>query len=123
MRDLNFSNVEELIFHDRALQERLPGHVGLFEQWRMAQMMPSLKGVARHAALDFLNTVSPEEVEILEDHFGEAVLVESLSYDIALNIKVPLSDGAACSELCRTGSFTNFSTWRDEEYLYVSLWR
>ena len=121
---LNFSNIEELIFFDKPLQNTLPVNLfGLFEQWRLAKRMPFLKELGKNAVLDLLNNLTDEHIEILEQYFGEKIIVERLNYSIALNIKVPLSDISICNELCNIEGFNNFGTWRDDQHLYISFWR
>lgn len=124
MLDLNFSTAEELVFHDRNVQNALPPHYfSLFEQWRIAKRLPMLKSVGTQAVLDFLNSLNSEDIERLEEHFGEKIMVEKLSYSIARNFKIPLSETEICQQLCEVTDLNYFSTWRDDEFLYISFWR
>lgn len=124
MLNLNFSNVEELVFYDTEVQKLLPVHmVGLFEQWRLAKRVPFLRDIGKQAILDFLNNLNESDVEILEHYFGDKIILEKLNYSIALNFKVLLTDSKLCEELCAVEGFNYFSTWRDGEYLYISFWR
>lgn len=121
---LNFSNAEELIFWNTKVQNALPPHMfSIFEQWRLAKRVPYLKPMGKQAVLDFLNTLTDDEIEILEDHFGEKIVVEKLNYSVAMNIKIPLNDTKVCEELCKVEGFNYFSTWRDDEFLYLVFWR
>lgn len=124
MIDLNFSNVEELIFYDKEAQKMLPSsYFSLFEQWRIAKRLPMLKDIGKQALLDFLNGLTDADIESLELYFGESLAVERLNYSIAQNVKIPIEEGKICQELCDIQSMNYFSTWRDEEFLYVSFWR
>lgn len=121
---LNFSNVEELVFYDTEAQRLLPQHMfSIFEQWRMAKRIPFLREMGKHAILDFLNTLGDDDVAVLEEYFGEKIVVEKLNYSVAMNLKVPLSEARVCEALCGVEGFNYFTTWRDDEYLYISLWR
>ncbi len=121
---LNFSNVEELIFFDWSVQRKLPTHMfSIFEQWRLGQMVPYLRETGKMAVLDFLNGLSDRDVEVLEEHFGEKIIVEKLNYSIAFNIKVPLGESKICEELCKIEGFNRLTMWRDDEYLYLCVWR
>jgi hypothetical protein len=121
---LNFSNVEELVFFDTSVQKLLPPHMfSMFEQWRLAKRVPFLRDIGKQAVLDLLNNLTDDDVNVLEQHFGEKIVVEKLNYNIALNFKVLLSDSNICEELCKVEGFNYFSTWRDEQYLYISFWR
>jgi len=121
---LNFSNVEELVFYDRELQQRLPGHMfSLFEQWRLAQRVPFLRELGKQAILDFLKGLDEDHVAVLEEYFEDKIIVEKLNYSIAQNIRIPLNDVTLCRELCAVEGFNYYSMWRDEDFLYISFWR
>jgi hypothetical protein len=121
---LNFSTVEELIFFDTAVQQKLPPHMfSIFEQWRLAKRVPYLREIGKSAILDFLNGLNDDDVAILEEHFDEKIIVERLNYSIAMHVKVPLSESKICGELCKVEGFNYFCLSRDDEYLYISWWR
>lgn len=83
-----------------------------------------LKGIGKQALLDLLNTLTDEDIVALEMYFGKKVIVERLNYSIVRDFKVSLSDvGDICNKLCDVVDSNYFSTWRDEEYLYISFWR
>jgi hypothetical protein len=124
MLNLNFSNVEELIFFDTDLQDLLPVEFySIFEQWRMAKRIPYLASMGKQAILDFLNVLTEDDLFILEQYFGEKIMVEKLSYTAVQNFTIPLSDSAICDHLCKIEGLNYFSTWRDENNLYVTFWR
>lgn len=124
MKYLNFSNVEELVFYDRDLQSRLPIYMfSLFEQWRLAQRVPFLREMGKQAILDFLNCLDEDHLDILEEYFGEKIVVEKLNYSIALDLRIPLNETTLCRELCQIEGFNYYSMWRDEDFLYISFWR
>ncbi len=124
MKYLNFSNVEELVFYDRDLQSRLPIYMfSLFEQWRLAQRVPFLREMGKQAIFDFLNGLDEDHLDILEEYFGEKIIVEKLNYSIALDLRIPLNETTLCRELCQIEGFNYYSMWRDEDFLYISFWR
>lgn len=124
MISLNFSNAEELIFYDTAVQNKLPADMfSIFEQWRLAMRIPYLRQMGRQAILDFLNRLTDEDLQTLEAYFGEKIAVERLNYNIVHNLTVPLSEEGVCHELCTANGFSYLSTWRDNDYLYISMWR
>jgi hypothetical protein len=122
MIELNFSTVEDLVFRDQAAQRALPIHMfGIFEQWRMSKRLPYLKDLGKQAVLIFLSNLNQEDIEALERYFGDRINVEKLNYSVALNYKIPLAE--VCDTLCELVGFANLTTWRDDEFLYVSCWR
>ena len=125
MIKLNFSNVEELVFYDKKAQGMLPpSYFSIFEQWRIAKRMPMLKSIGKQAVLDLLNTLTESDIVSLETYFQESVFLEKLNYSITRNLKVPLAETKdICNSLCDITDVNYFSTWRDDEYLYISFWR
>lgn len=74
--------------------------------------------------LDFLNNLHDEHIAILEEYFGERVVIERLNYGVSMNIEVPLEDSVGiCEKLCEIEGDFYYSTWRDEKMLYISFWR
>ena len=74
--------------------------------------------------LDFLNNLTDDHIAILEEYFGERVMVERLNYSVATNIEVPLDDANKdCEKLCEIEGDFYYSTWRDDKTLYISFWR
>lgn len=121
---LNFSNVEELLFMNQEAQNVLPvHHFSIFEQWRLAKRVPFLREIGRQAVFDLLNALNDDDVALLEQYFDEKIVVEKLNYSVAMNYKIPLTESEVCEVLCDVVGFNYFSTWRDDEYLYISLWR
>jgi hypothetical protein len=121
---INFSNAEELIFEDSDNIKHLlpPYYWSFFEQWKMGKQFPMLRQIAKSAILDFLNHITPADVEKLEEYFGNRIIIEKLNYSTVSNIKIPLSGVDLCEKLCSL-DFNYFSTYRDQEYLYISFWR
>ena len=125
MKNLNFSNVEELVFMDRDVQELLPPPMRVyFEQWKLAKRVPLLAQIGKQAILDFLNALEDDQILVLEEYFGERIFVERLNYLLSMNYKIPISEAdEMCQTLCKIEGAYYFSTWRDAEYLYITFWR
>jgi hypothetical protein len=123
MLHLNFSNVEELVFFDRNVQRLLPITCLVSSSSGVWLNAPVLSGMGKQAVLDFLNMLTEDDIAVLEDHFKEKIIVDRLNYSVALNYKVPLSESKICDLLCGVEGFGYFSTWRDDEHLYISFWR
>ena len=124
MLRINFTNIEDLILKDGNVQKLLPAHLfSYFEQWKLVQHVPALKQESKQTALDLLDALE-DHTEILEKYFGETVIVEKLNYHAVWNLKVPIEDEEEfCRAMCQMDGYGSFSTWRDEEFLYVSFWR
>ena len=125
MKVVNFTTVESLIFFDPEVCKVLPPYMSSYiQQWKISKQIPGLRQMGRQALLDLLNGLTDEHIELLEDHFGERVIVEKLTYHITENIRVPLADAdEVCQALCGVEGFNYFGTWRDKDYLHISFWR
>lgn len=125
MVEINFNTIESLIISNPDMMRVLPTNLASYvEQYKMGKQFSVLRHIGKQALFDLVNSLDEESVQILEDYFGERVIVEKLHYNTVRNVKVPLSEiQTACEELCDIRGFYYYSTWRDEGYLYISLWR
>lgn len=123
MLKIDHSNIEKLIFENNSIHRLFPSYcLNYFEQWKMGIRFPFLKSLAKQAMLDFLNDLS-NHLDLLEKIFKDQVIVEKLHHEIVLNLKVPLDKVEICNKLCEINIFNYFTTWRDDQYLYISFWR
>lgn len=124
MIKINFKNVEELIFSDENAQAVLPPYfVSYFESWKLSKRIPALKQLGKTSVLDFLNSLKDEHVVLLESFFGEKIEIEPLNYKAIRDVKIPLSETDICKCLCEHKGFSFLNIWRDEKYLYISMWK
>ncbi len=123
MLKLNFKTTEELIFKNEAAQAVLPPYFSsYFESWRLSKRIPALKQLGKSSVLDLLNGLKDDHIESLSLFFGETIEIESLNYKVINNIKIPLSELETCRCLCES-KFKYLNIWRDNHFLYVSMWR
>lgn len=87
--EINFLNVEKLIFENPEIREKLPEFKDIFQQWKLGKMIPALKPTAQKAVLDFLNNVDPET---LKKCFKEEITIQRLDYTIVKNKVVSIDD-------------------------------
>lgn len=124
MLKLNFSNVEDLVFYDLEVQKMLdPELFSTFEQWRLSKRIPYLKDIGKQAILDFLNNITEDDILVLENYFQKKIYVEKFNYKIIKNIKVSLENFNICNALCEIDSFSYYTTYRDDENIYITFWR
>jgi len=119
---LNLGNVEELVFQNKAARKLLPEFRHLFDQWKLARMIPSMKNLGRRSVLDFLNSVETSHEKILASLFGDEVTIDRMCYNIVSNQVFSL-DSAEGNLNEGSEWFPNFSLDRDGERLYLSFWR
>jgi len=119
---LNLDNVEELVFRNKEVRKLLPEFRPMFDQWKLSQMLPSLKNMGRRSVLDFLNSVESSHEKILASFFGDEVTVDRMNYNIVSNQVFSLD---FAEENLNDGDerFPNFSLDRDRERIYIVWWR
>ena len=122
MITLNFANIEELIFYNNNIKYHLPQHLmSHYYQWELGRKNQYLRNIAIRALFDFLNDITEEEIQLFEKFLGDKVKVEKFDYKVVKNYKIPLNE--ICEELCKIGGYNYFTTYRDKDFLYLSIWR
>jgi hypothetical protein len=118
MRTLNSANVEELVFYDQKVHLLIPDLGPLIQQWQLTQRVPGFNYLRRKSVLDLLNSLTEQHLAVLEQYFGEPVRVERLDYLVVKNMEGPLD-----MDLSDVEGFKHLVVSRDEDRLYLSLWK
>jgi hypothetical protein len=118
MLHINLQNIEELVFLDRDLQREIPECRPFFDQWKLAQMTPSLKSMGKRAKLDLLNRLDEFE-DILSAYFKTPVTIDKLDYHIVKNLEFDVNN----VEIKDMEGYLDFSISRKDDQLYISFWR
>lgn len=115
---LNFDNVEEFIFLNKNVQKLLPEHKNIFGQWALGKQVPSLNFLSQKALAILLDSLSIEQIKILEDYFQDNILVETIAYSSVKNFEFGLSENLNIDALSN-----NFCITRDDDKLYMTFIR
>jgi len=120
--NLNFTNVEELLLSSNPLCQKLPRHKETFLQWKFAYMNPTLRSLRKKIVLDFLKSLTDEDVDVISKHFGSAVTIDTkVDYKIVTHLQFPIEEAEkALNSLDPSG---NMISYRNGDTLYISLWR
>lgn len=89
---LNLNNVGDVILSDSTIKRMMPELSHHFDAWKLGVLVPALRPTAKKAALEFLESLDANRVEVLEKHFGEKITVESVSYNIVRTVEIPISE-------------------------------
>ena len=116
---INFQNVKDLILSNKKVTDLLPGFKHFFDTWKFSVINPTLKSLGDKAIIDFLLSLKPENIKVLEQYFSTSITVDVLDYRIVKNVKLPLGE----EETLLEDGFSNFSIYRDSNHLYISYWR
>ena len=121
---INIQNVEEVVFLDKKLQEKLPEFRHLFDQWRLSKMSPALRHLGKRSLIDFLNKIKKDHINILEKHLQTTINVDKLYTNIVRNDFFDIfSSEEELNNADWTDAYPNFSTYVSGDKLYVSFWR
>lgn len=122
MITLNFTNIEELVFYNNNVKYYLPQHlISFYYQWELGRKNQFLRNIAVKALFDFLNGITEDDIKIFEKLFDDEVKVEKFDYKTVKNYKIPLDE--VCEKLCKISGYNYFTTYRDKDFLYLSIWR
>jgi hypothetical protein len=122
---ITYQNIEELIFCDEELQNKLPEFKGYFNTWMFAVKQPSLKMTAQKSLIEVLRRLHNEKcVKILKEHFAtEDVVIEQIDSGIVYNLSFPLNEAENLLNAMPTVLKESYFIYRDDDTLYISLWR
>lgn len=118
---INFHTTEKLIFENKKVQEIIPHFGFLFNQWAMGKQIPSLKFLCKRSILDLLNSLTDNDIQLLESFFGERVEVKRLEYGIVKTLSCKIDE--LSDELEKLKWRGNFSMYRKDDIVYLLFWR
>lgn len=113
--NLDFNNIEEVIFLDKSLKDKLPEFRNLFNQWNLGRTTPGLHPLAQRTMHELLNLLSPEHIEIIEKHTGMKVNLDKTPKLNFMNFSCNINDLE--EELNKING--NFAISRSDELIYV----
>lgn len=116
--EINFKNIEEIIFFDKNIQKLFPEFKHFFDQWTIGKRVPLLTSMANKSVLDLLESIEEEQIKKLENYFGTTVIVVKLNTNLVANIDLDLNEN-----LCGYLEYKDFCVYRNKEKLFLSFWR
>lgn len=120
---IDFSNVQDLIFSDLELQKRLPEFKDLFQQWKLGQIVPSLRPMAQKALLDLLNQLKDDDhINILKEYFKTTIIeIRKLDYNIIKDHSIPICEIDYKIESLNIEG--EMFLYRNADRIYIGEWR
>ena len=120
---INLQNVEELIFFDKETHGLFPDSKVYFDQWMLAQRIPSLRSLGKRSVIDFLNSVTDEGIERLESYFEDSVTLELIDYHIVKTYSSNVEGVEEELNSARTVGYNNFNVSRNKNIVNITFWR
>lgn len=118
---INFQNVEEIIFYNEEIWKKIPDLIHLRDQWRISRITPMLKAMGRKAILDFLRTIKPYHEEALSEYFKDTVTIDRIENHLVINKEFLVEDDHVDFDIYE--NFTGFSTYRKKDQVHITFWR
>ena len=120
-RIITLNNVEKLVFEDSELRRKMPRQ-HLFHTWALSKQSPELKAAGQKVMLEFLNTATDEEVNIISEHLKETIVIEKILTNVVEHYNFSLSNA---EKVLNAESIIKeaFFLYREGEQLYISFWR
>ena len=115
---INLQNVKDLIISDKKATSLLSEFQHFFDTWKFSVRFPTFRSLGEKALIDFLLSLKPEHIKILEQYFGQPISVDTMDYRIVKNIKMSLNEEGNLLD-----GFPNFSIYRNSDNLYITNWR
>jgi len=120
---INLQNVEELIFFDKETYKLFPDSKVYFDQWMLAQRIPSLRSLGKRSVIDFLNSITNEEMEALERYFEDSVVLELIDYHIVKTHSFNVDDVEKELNSASIVGYNNFNVSRNKNIVNITFWR
>ncbi len=118
--EINLKNIEEIIFHDKKVQEKLPEYRYLFDQYNLAHRVSGLGQMAKQSVLELLNALDGNHLKKLENHFGETVFVNKLNNKLVDHYDCSIDN---YERLCEFSEYGGIALYRHNNELKFTFWR
>ena len=122
MININFKNIEELLFKNSEVKTLLLDLRHIFDQWLLSYRFPALNTMRKQAIIDLLNSLDSNHIEKLARLLGDMVHIEKLDYHIIKNFHFSIDD-AIERALTNYDSYSNLAIARNADQIYVTIWR
>jgi hypothetical protein len=117
--EINLKNIEQQIFFDEKICEKLPEFRHLFDQWRMSKQYPGFGNLGNRSVLDLLNSLEPKHIAILEEYFKTSILLNKIDPHIVRHHE----NGLNTEGLCEFSGYKEFCIYRSKDKMKLSFWR
>jgi len=92
MIEIGFHNAAELLFQNQLVKKSLPRHKHFFDSWELSQKIPQMRSLGIRSTIDFLNSVTPKEIEIISEIFKSPINIMKIDISSHKNIVGNIED-------------------------------
>ena len=119
--NLSLSNVEELVFSNKRVVASLPQYKSLFDSWLLSKRVSHLRNLGHRAILDFLESVSEDEVEIISIVNNIDLHYQKRSFKRYKNLNSKINEVE--KDLLNVSNFIDMCVYRKKDEVRVFLWK
>lgn len=92
MIQIGFHNAAELLFQNQLIRNSMPKFKHLFDSWELAQKIPQMRSLGVRSVIDFLNSISPNEIEEISKIFKSPIEIMKIEINNYKNISGYVDD-------------------------------
>ena len=119
--NLSLSNVEELVFSNKRVVASLPQYKSLFDSWLLSKRVSHLRNLGHRAILDFLESVSEDEVEIISIVNNIDLHYQKISFKRYKNLNSKINEVE--KDLLNVSNFIDMCVYRKKDEVRFFLWK
>jgi len=119
---ITYQNVEDLVFHDKELQKKLPDFEKHWKGWAFMRQQAHLRYILQRIMLDFINEIKDEHIQVIKQHFGTDVIVKKVDYNTIHNYSCEIDEAENLLNSLSVLKY-GFVVHREDNQLYISFWR
>ena len=119
--EINLRNIEEIIFRNPDVWRHMPSMSHYRDEWMVAQRVPGMRGLGKRAVLGFLSKAGAEQIEAMEYHFGEPIVINKIDPSVHGNLECDIADLEG--RICEFVDFGEVCISRNKETVKLSFWR
>lgn len=116
---ITLQNIENLIFENSEIRRKLLNHKTLFYRWTSSRQS-NLKSIRQKIIIELLQKLTDEDLKIISKEIGD-VNIERINHNVAENYSCTIDKA---EELLNVNLIKEtFFVYREEESLYLSVWK
>lgn len=119
--NLDYNNVEEIVFENKRVVASLPQYKHLFDSWLLSKRVTTLKNLGQRSLLDFLETITEDDVEIISIVTNIDVVFNKVNLKRYFDIKS--SPEELENELSSVSNVLDMCLYRNKNEIKVFLWK
>lgn len=118
MMKISLKNVEEVIFLNKEIKDKLPEFKNYFYLWQLSKQQHFLKSVGTQAMIDLINNLNERHLNIIKEHYGVDVEFIKFSNKIVDNFEFYLNE----NDFDELPKICNMAIHRNKEKVFVTTW-